>query len=238
MTQKLIVGDMIRYYLQQNKMTIKELGLKLGKGESTVSKWINNKNMPMAKDLSAMTHIFNTDIQTLMYGAGETDELITKTDKVMRTLTTDRQQNVYTYADNQLKEQQAGNVITMPTRDDKVELQANGVLSAGVGEFLDDSTEMFPVMVSKPIPDNFDYVFKVNGHSMEPTFEDGQIIFVTEHEEYRNGQIIAVVVDGCAYVKRLKYNNDSMTLISLNPAYPNVQVLEDDEYRILGVAFA
>lgn len=238
MSKKLIVGDMIRYYLQQNKMTIKELGLKLGKGESTVSKWINNKNMPMAKDLSSMTCIFNTDIQTLMYGADEKDELITKTEKTMQSLTPDRQQNVYNYADNQLKEQQDGKVVAMPVRDDKVELQANGVLSAGVGEFLDDSAETFPVMVSKPIPDSFDYIFKVNGRSMEPTFEDGQVIFVTEHEEYRNGQIIAVVVDGCAYVKRLKYTDDSMTLVSLNPAYPNVQVLEDDEYRILGVAFA
>lgn len=239
MTQKLIVGDMIRYYLQQNKMTIKELGLKLGKGESTVSKWINNKNMPMAKDLSAMTHIFNTDIQTLMYGANETDELITKTGKVMRTLTPDRQQNVYTYADNQLKEQQAGKVIAMPTPDDNfAEVSADGVLSAGVGEWLDGTDSGFMVKVKKPLPASYDYVFQINGHSMEPYFKDKQVVFAEEHEEYRNGQIVAAIVDGNAYLKRLDCDGETMTLESLNPEYPNINVYEDDDYKILGVVFA
>lgn len=71
MPRKIIVGKMIRSYLDKNHMTMKELGIKLGKSESTVSKWISGSSTPMAKDLSTMTEIFHTSIDHLMYG-GET----------------------------------------------------------------------------------------------------------------------------------------------------------------------
>ncbi|QFR24117.1 helix-turn-helix domain-containing protein [Schleiferilactobacillus harbinensis] len=72
MPRKIIVGKMIRYYLDQNHMTMKELGAKLGKSESTVSKWISGTSTPMAKDLSTMTEIFHTSIDHLMYGGEPT----------------------------------------------------------------------------------------------------------------------------------------------------------------------
>ncbi|EAV9864490.1 XRE family transcriptional regulator [Listeria monocytogenes] len=68
MMRKLIVGEMIDYYLKINKMSRKKLGDATGKSESAVSKWINGINTPLAKDLSIMTELFNTDIETLLYG--------------------------------------------------------------------------------------------------------------------------------------------------------------------------
>ncbi len=66
---KIVVGEMIRYLLHENNMTMKELGSKLGKTESTVSKWISGASTPMAKQLSKMTQIFSVDLNTLLYGA-------------------------------------------------------------------------------------------------------------------------------------------------------------------------
>lgn len=66
---KIVVGEMIRYLLHENNMTMKELGGKLGKTESTVSKWISGASTPMAKQLSEMTQIFSVDLNTLLYGA-------------------------------------------------------------------------------------------------------------------------------------------------------------------------
>lgn len=66
---KIVVGEMIRYLLHDNNMTMKELGSKLGKTESTVSKWISGASTPMAKQLSKMTQIFSVDLNTLLYGA-------------------------------------------------------------------------------------------------------------------------------------------------------------------------
>lgn len=236
---KIVLPQMIDYYRKQNNLTMEQLGDKLGKTKSAISRWISGSRSPMVDDLERLSTLFGVDVKTLMYGAGQTDELITKTGKVMRTLTPDRQHNVYTYADNQLKEQQAGKVITMPTPDDNfAEVSADGVLSAGVGEWLDGTDSGFMVKVKKPLPDSYDYVFQINGHSMEPYFKDKQVVFAEEHEEYRNGQIVAAIVDGNAYLKRLDCDGETMTLESLNPEYPNINVYEDDDYKILGVVFA
>lgn len=59
---------MIEYYLKKNNISRKNLGSKLGKTESAVSKWINGASTPMAKDLSVMIELFDTDIETLLYG--------------------------------------------------------------------------------------------------------------------------------------------------------------------------
>lgn len=236
---KIVLPQMIDYYRKQNNLTMEQLGDKLGKTKSAISRWISGNRSPMVDDLERLSTLFGVDVKNLMYGASEKDELITKTDKVMRVLVPDRQQNVYNYADDQLKEQQASNVIAMPTPDDDVdEVSANGVLSAGVGEWLDGLDGGFMVKVKKPLPASYDYVFQINGHSMEPYFKDKQVVFVEAHEEYRTGQFVAVIVDGCAYLKRLDCDGEMMILESLNPDYPDIKVYEDDDYHILGVVFA
>lgn len=68
MNKKIVVGKMIRFFLDKNNMTMKELGKELGKTESTVSKWVSGKSTPLAKDLSKITNIFNVNIETLLYG--------------------------------------------------------------------------------------------------------------------------------------------------------------------------
>ncbi|MGX7420068.1 helix-turn-helix domain-containing protein [Carnobacterium gallinarum] len=68
MEKKLIVGQMIDYYLKEQKMTRKTLGEILGKSESAVSKWVSGANTPLAKDLAIMSELFDVDIETLMYG--------------------------------------------------------------------------------------------------------------------------------------------------------------------------
>ncbi len=83
---KIVVGEMIRYLLHENNMTMKELGSKLGKTESTVSKWISGASTPMAKQLSEMTQIFSVDLNTLLYGADfyRTNNKIGETIKKLR----------------------------------------------------------------------------------------------------------------------------------------------------------
>ncbi|RRG07286.1 MAG: LexA family transcriptional regulator [Lactobacillus sp.] len=132
----------------------------------------------------------------------------------------------------------ASNVIKFPKDDDTIEITASGVLSAGVGEFLDDSTKPFTVTVHKPVPSNYDYAFQINGHSMEPVYQDKQVVFVKKEDDYRDGQIIAAVMDGCAYLKKLSVVDGEATLVSLNPQYPNIKVDKETGVKILGVVFS
>lgn len=103
MDNEVKVGQMIRYYLEQNNMTMKQLGKLLDKTESTVSKWIKGTSSPQIKELSKMTFIFETDMNTLMFGAVEVDPII-KVTNIMRKLNEDKQRKVLLYAQKQLNE--------------------------------------------------------------------------------------------------------------------------------------
>lgn len=106
MNKEIVTGKMIGYLLKENKMTMKQLGERLGKKESTVSKWVSGSSTPLAKDLSSMTEIFNVDISTLLYGTssqfdGDSVRLI----ELVAKLEDSRKKSVYEYAEKQLEEQ-------------------------------------------------------------------------------------------------------------------------------------
>lgn len=240
---KAVIAKRLNSLLQERNKKQVDIHKTTGIPTSTLTGYFKGTSLPTPGNVQKIADFFmvnKSDIDprfknTMQEVSVNTNNITT----IYNQLTPDRQQNVYTYADNQLKEQQAGNVIAMPTPDDKYdEVSADGVLSAGVGEWLDGTDSGFMVKVKKPLPASYDYVFQINGHSMEPYFKDKQVVFAEEHEEYRNGQIVAAIVDGNAYLKRLDCDGETMTLESLNPEYPNIDVYEDDDYKILGVVFA
>ena len=233
---KVVLPQMIDYYRKQNNMTMAELGSKLGKTTSAISRWISGSRSPMVDDLERLSDLFNVDIKTLMYGAD--DDYADMILKVVSKLSVDQQKDVYLFAKEKLSSSSKSNVIKFPKDDDTLEITANGVLSAGVGEFLDDSTKPFTVTVHKPVPSNYDYAFKINGHSMEPVYQDKQVVFVKKEDDYRDGQIIAAVMDGCAYLKKLSVVDGEATLVSLNPQYPNIKVDKETGVKVLGVVFS
>lgn len=233
---KVVLPQMIDYYRKQNNMTMAELGSKLGKTTSAISRWISGSRSPMVDDLERLSDLFNVDIKTLMYGAD--DDYADMILKVVSKLSADQQKDVYLFAKEKLSSSSKSNVIKFPKDDDTLEITANGVLSAGVGEFLDDSTKPFTVTVHKPVPSNYDYAFQINGHSMEPVYQDKQVVFVKKEDDYRDGQIIAAVMDGCAYLKKLSVVDGEATLVSLNPQYPNIKVDKETGVKVLGVVFS
>lgn len=106
MERKIVIGNMIRYFMKRDNLTMKQLGSKLDKTESTVSKWVSGKSTPMAKDLSKMTYIFNTDIYTLMYGISHNSDISSEINEILSKLTPERQNNVLDYVKYQYTTQQ------------------------------------------------------------------------------------------------------------------------------------
>lgn len=71
--KKNILPQMINFYRKQNNLTMKELGNKLGKAESTISLWISGKRSPMIEDLENLSNIFNVSIEDLTFGKRPSD---------------------------------------------------------------------------------------------------------------------------------------------------------------------
>lgn len=239
-------SDNLKYLREKNNMDQIELATKLGrKSTSSISEWEKGKYQPKAGVLSDIAHIFNVNLDDLMNkdlrNENETSSSNPDILNIFNQLNLKRRRTVLKFAVKQLDEQRQENknVITFPNKHNTTTIEVDGVLSAGVGEYLDDNNEPFSVTVPAPVPDNYDYAFKINGSSMEPYYHDGQVVFIKKVGQYRDGQTVAAIYDGCAYLKRLAVDDDGYaTLVSLNPDYPNVRIDDKEGIKLLGVVFS
>ena len=103
--KKIRLPEMIDYFRKENNWTMKEFGEKLGKSESAISKWIKGVRSPMVEDFDKMVNLFNTDPDTLMYGASGLSTTLSEINKISSQLEEPRQKIVLHTATNQLDEQ-------------------------------------------------------------------------------------------------------------------------------------
>jgi len=102
-------------------------------------------------------------------------------------------------------------------------------VSAGTGIFLDDESYE-TLQLEKEPPVGADFVLRVSGDSMEPTFYNGDKVFVSSRQSASVGDIGIFVVNGESYIKEIGINE----LISHNKAYSNIKFDEYTEVRCLG----
>ena len=104
-------------------------------------------------------------------------------------------------------------------------------VSAGVGEFLADSTRVEDILIpDDPRTAEADYALRINGDSMEPKYHSGDVILIQTTDVVEEGELGIFVLDGSGYFKR--YGGDH--LISLNPKYPPIPLKDFDEVACCG----
>lgn len=230
------ISQNIKKLRKSHGYTQNDLASILNVRPTSISAWESGRNKPLMDKITLMATLFNVSTSDIVGDTFTKNNII----EIYNKLSKPNQKKVLSVAEDLLNNQQNNNrnVIKFPKDDDTLEITASGVLSAGVGEFLDDSTKPFTVTVHKPVPSNYDYAFQINGHSMEPVYQDKQVVFVKKEDDYRDGQIIAAVMDGCAYLKKLSVVDGEATLVSLNPQYPNIKVDKETGVKVLGVVFS
>lgn len=98
--------------------------------------------------------------------------------------------------------------------------------SAGNGQFVfDDLPADLIEIPDVPKYKDVKYAVGVNGDSMEPLYQDGDVLLVKPAKDVSLGKIGIFLVDGQSYVK--KRGKDK--LISVNKAYDDIPFTEDSE---------
>lgn len=105
-------------------------------------------------------------------------------------------------------------------------------MSAGSGTEAGDGEPEDVVLTKRP-PRGASYVAPVSGDSMEPTFHDGDRLFVQTCDQIEPGRIGVFLMDGRQWVKEL---GDGV-LVSHNPKYAPIPMTEDIRCQglVLGV---
>jgi len=106
----------------------------------------------------------------------------------------------------------------------------NTPVSAGLGEFLDDS-DVSTIRVKntgKVVEASF--ALRVNGDSMMPEYADGDILIIKEQNSVLDGELGIFICDGQGYFK--KFGGDK--LISLNPDYDDLLLSDFTQSSCVG----
>lgn len=205
-------------------LTLEEVGDIVGVGKSTVRKWeqgmISNMGRDKIVSISKALKISPLDILEIE----EQNNIYT----IYNQLNPHRQTKVYNFATDQLNEQR---VEETPAIYHTVEVYS--LLSAGTGIVDLDPTDTTEIELNGHVPPH-DLAFEVRGDSMEPVFENGEIVFVKKTQDIHNGQIIAVQINEEAFIKKVYINNDHMRLVSLNKEYEDIIATEQDDIRVVG----
>lgn len=226
----------LKYLRVQKGLEQKDISNFLGlKSPTSVTNWEKGTNLARAGHLSDLASFFNVSLHDLM----ETDlsSVYTKNiTTIYNQLNSDRQIKVYDYATEQLNEQ--NNVVNMSDyiqeETDWYEVKFYGSVSAGTGLYLDDEQVETISFGADMVPDGTDFCLKVNGDSMEPTFHNGDYVFIKRETEFRNGTIGAVIVNSEAYLKKIYITDNSIKLVSLNKKYQDITVTDTDNFKYVG----
>ena len=145
-----------------------------------------------------------------------------------------RQAKVLTYAERQRDEQrkeetkknEVSEVIQLYSYD-----YYDHPASAGTGQYLND---VRVERIELPVDVDADFVIPIKGDSMEPDYHDGDLVFIQTSVDLNNGVIGVFNYNGDAFIKQLVIDKDQAYLHSLNPAYKDMPITPDTDFRIIG----
>ena len=107
--------------------------------------------------------------------------------------------------------------------------------SAGTGNILDSDLAEELLVPESAEAEQADFVISVGGDSMEPTYHDGDKVFVEKCDSVDIGEVGIFVVNGDVYIKEL----GNQCLISHNEKYNPIRIGENDSVyccgRVIGI---
>lgn len=106
-------------------------------------------------------------------------------------------------------------------------LPLHGKVSAGTGAALPQEDYYDTIEYLGNVPKH-DLALMISGDSMEPVFEDGEIIFIKKQPHIENGQIGVVTIGGEGFVKKVYVENYRLRLVSLNKDYKDIITTRED----------
>ena len=146
-----------------------------------------------------------------------------------------RQGKVLTYAEKQLNEQRNEEETKINEVSEVIQLYSydyyDHPASAGTGQYLND---VRVERIELPVDVDADFVIPIKGDSMEPDYHDGDLVFIQISVDLNDGVIGVFNSNGDAYIKQLVIDKDQAYLHSLNPAYKDMPITPDTDFRIIG----
>ena len=248
-----IIAENITHFRKQRGITQKELAKGVGITASTMTDYIKLRSAPSFGVIQKLADYFGvkkSDIDTTFKEEStnslpDTPDLLTQqiTDKVVQ-LTPDNKKIVLRTSEELLKEQneeetkinEVSEVISLYQVEVVSETAAASGFNYGFGY---DDTDRETIEVDEQ-PPRHDIATKVSGDSMQPDYQDGDILYLVDKGlTTYNGDLAVIAYGDRSYFKKIYTENGRLRLVSLNDKYEDIILdfppAEDTHIKIYAV---
>lgn len=230
MDLKKYIGNQIKTFRKSAGFTQDELAKRLNTTKQTISRYEKGDRKANQDMLFELCDIFGVSIDDFFPSQNETLQSPTTSpiQTIYDELNPPRQVKVLNYAKMQLNEQEneVSEVIQLYSYN-----YYDHPASAGTGQYLND---VRVERIELPVDIDADFVIPIKGDSMEPDYHDGDLVFIQTSVDLNNGVIGVFNYDGDAYIKQLVIDKEQAYLHSLNPAYKDMPITPETDFRIIG----
>lgn len=236
---KEIFANNLSFYMEQKGVDRNTLCADLDLKYTTVRDWLKGITYPRIGKIELLANYFNINksdlIENKISTAQPSDSLLEEITNTARKLNTDNKKIVLRTSEDLLKEQKNEENTKINEVSEVIQLYSydyyDHAASAGTGQYLND---VRVERIELPVDIDADFVIPIKGDSMEPDYHDGDLVFIQTSVELNDGVIGVFNYNGEAYIKQLVIDKDQAYLHSLNPAYKDMPITPETEFRIIG----
>lgn len=192
-----------------------EIASILGISKQSYSNWENGKTKPNQKNLTRLSKILAVD-ESCFLSEYDVVEIFTQ-------LNESNQGKVISYSQKLLNQQKLASLYTYRVYEG---------LSAGTGYSYFGDGAYDEVYYDQQL--DHDFASWVKGHSMEPTFQNGEVVLIKQTGFDYDGAIYAIDWNGQTYIKKVYREPDGLRLVSINSDYSDKFAPYDESPRIIG----
>ena len=232
---KKIMANNIRRHLDSLGLNVKDFAALMNFKYTTVLDWVNAKTYPRIDKIELMANYFKVDKSDLVERYTPSTSLLQQINDTVVQLTPSNQKIVLRTSEELLENQENEEETKINEVSEVVQLYSydyyDHPASAGTGQYLND---VRVEQIELPVDVDADFVIPIKGDSMEPDYHDGDLVFIQTSVDLNNGVIGVFNYNGDAYIKQLVIDKEQAYLHSLNPAYKDMPITPDTDFRIIG----
>ena len=235
---KEIFANNLSFYMNQRGIDRNTLCADLDLKYTTVRDWLKGITYPRIGKIELLANYFNINksdlIENKISTAQSSDYLLEEITNTARKLNTDNKKIVLRTSE-ELLESQNEEETKINEVSEAIQLYSydyyDHPASAGTGQYLND---VRVEQIELPVDIDADFVIPIKGDSMEPDYHDGDLVFIQTSVDLNDGVIGVFNYNGDAYIKQLVIDKEQAYLHSLNPAYKDMPITPETDFRIIG----
>ena len=247
MDLKKYIGTQIKTFRKSAGFTQDELAKRLNTTKQTISRYEKGDRKANQDMLFELCDIFGVSIDDFFPSQNESNQPSTTSSiqSIYDQLEPPRQGKVLTYAERQLKEQNEEETKINEVSEKVIDLYQVEVVSETAAAsgfnygFGYDDTDRETIEVDEQ-PPLHDIATKVSGDSMQPDYQDGDILYLVDKGlTTYNGDLAVIAYGDRSYFKKIYTENGRLRLVSLNDKYEDIILdfppAEDTHIKIFAV---